>query len=396
MTEVELHVELRENEKANQRLLESERFARQIVASIPAIILIRDSVADKITFLNNESRAILGYSPEELERLPLSDLANLIHIGPDADEKQALVANMTSNCVGEAELQLYHKDGSERWLYVRSTGFTYHADGTPAQTLVIAYDITHAKVAEQQALDLKLEREQVRLLQEFIDSTSHDLRTPLTLIQTSLYILKRQQAQGQVVDQKRLVIVEDQVNHLVMILDDLEMMTELDKTNSLEYEMVDINALTRGVIDYVQDTQLTSDACRVTLDLPTEPVLVPISIGQIQIALHSIIENAFIHTGHDSDITIRLYEADEHILIEVQDSGPGIDQAELSNIFRRLYKANKARTQDESGSGLGLAMVKRIMELHQGRVEVESGLGVGSTFRLVLPKTRVTHHSVLR
>lgn len=387
MTEVELHVELREHEKDNHRLMESERFARKIVNAIPAIMLIHDGAAGKITFLNGECEAILGYTPAELESLPVGDLANLVDTGPDPEGKQQLLQHLMQSCVGETQIEVYHKDGSKRWLHLRSSEFTRHEDGSPAQTLVIAYDVTHSKVAEQQALVLKLEREQVRLLQEFIDTTSHDLRTPLTLMQTSMYIIKRQYEHGQALDMARLDMVEDQVNHLIMILDDLEMMSELDKINSLEYELVDINSLTRGVVDYVQDTHQLADSYRVLLDLPPQPVLIPISIGQIQIALHSIIENAFIHT--ESDIAIRLYENADETLIEVQDSGPGIEQADLANIFKRLYKTNKARTQNDSGSGLGLAMVKRIMELHQGRVEVESGVGEGSTFRLVLPKNRL-------
>ncbi len=385
MTEIELHVKLQEREKINAQLAESERFVRQTIAAIPASISIYDVQSHRINFLNDKIETISGYSLKDLQNMAFLDMVALLNM--DYQPRQSHVPNAYSDIkqMYENLYQMHRKDGTVRWLNISSVLFTSDADGNPSQLLTIASDVTNNRLAEQHALDLNLEREQVRILQEFIDTMSHDLRTPLTLIQTSLYLLKRQHHFSNEAEMKRVNIIEDQTKQLVMILDDLEMMAELDKSRTINNEMVDIGMLTRGVVEYIHDTFRLSDEYKVAIDIPEEPIMVMMTVTQMQIALNSIIKNAFIYSEKGSTIGVRLYRQKKQVIVEVQDTGLGIEAEDLPNIFKRLYKVNKARTQNHSGSGLGLAMVKRIMELHEGEVEVESHIGVGSIFRLILP-----------
>jgi signal transduction histidine kinase len=110
----------------------------------------------------------------------------------------------------------------------------------------------------------------------------------------------------------------------------------------------------------------------------------------VEQALTNLVANAIRYSPHGTTVTIRASRSNDvlpgdHVEIEVRDQGPGIAEEHLNRIFERFYRVDKARSRERGGTGLGLAIVKHIMNLHGGRVEVDSQLGKGSVFRLVLP-----------
>jgi signal transduction histidine kinase len=105
---------------------------------------------------------------------------------------------------------------------------------------------------------------------------------------------------------------------------------------------------------------------------------------ELSIALWELGKNALIYSAPNSTVTIRTYQQGNQAVIEVSDSGIGISSSELPLIFQRLYRVDKARAT-AGGSGLGLSIARRIIELHQGTIVVESLMGQGSTFRVFLP-----------
>ncbi len=106
---------------------------------------------------------------------------------------------------------------------------------------------------------------------------------------------------------------------------------------------------------------------------------------QLSFLLAELAINAVVYTSANGTITICTWQEDNQAIIEVTDTGMGISSAELSLIFQRLYRVDKARSTTTGGAGLGLSIAKRIIELHQGTIEVESVPGEGSTFRVFLP-----------
>jgi two-component system sensor histidine kinase BaeS len=105
-------------------------------------------------------------------------------------------------------------------------------------------------------------------------------------------------------------------------------------------------------------------------------------------AVHNLLQNASLYTPEQGQITVRGSREDEDIVIEVEDTGVGIAPQDLKGIFDRFTKVNRARTQDGSGAGLGLAIVRKIAQIHNGTITAESTPGQGSMFRLVVPASQ--------
>lgn len=99
----------------------------------------------------------------------------------------------------------------------------------------------------------------------------------------------------------------------------------------------------------------------------------------------NLVENALHYTPAQGTVTVRTFSNADSVVIEVRDTGIGIDETDLKHVFEHFYRADKARATDTGGTGLGLAIVKKIIDIHNGRIEIESKMGEGSVFRVRLP-----------
>jgi signal transduction histidine kinase len=236
-------------------------------------------------------------------------------------------------------------------------------------------------LADQNRFELAVERERMDLLASFIKNTSHDLRTPLTSINTSVYLAMRTEDAEQ--RTKRLHHIEAQVQQISGILDQFTILANLDALTQLKLSPVQINLLVAEVVEQTRrslddrqiriETGISRDASRISGDET-----------YLTMALTQLLDNAIRYTPDGGSICVRTERRDQ-FMIETSDTGSGIDLSTLPHIFERYFKGQKARTTDGSRSGLGLSIVKRIVELHHGRIEVESEPGQGSTFRIYLP-----------
>jgi two-component system, OmpR family, phosphate regulon sensor histidine kinase PhoR len=104
----------------------------------------------------------------------------------------------------------------------------------------------------------------------------------------------------------------------------------------------------------------------------------------------NLVNNAVMYSPEDSALTINAFEQNQFGVIEVIDEGVGIDKADLARVFERFYRVDTARSRNSGGTGLGLAIVKHLVELHHGKIEVESDLGQGTTMRVKIPLKRVS------
>jgi PAS domain S-box-containing protein len=261
------------------------------------------------------------------------------------------------------------RDADDKIIYIVST----------------SHDITERKRAEEERLQLALERERVRTLQHLISDISHDIRTPLASINTSVYLLQKVSA----IPERRehyLTMLQTQVLNLVKILDDMSATARLEReTSETNMESCDLNELVAMLVGEQQHFALQKGQ---KLEfMPDKERLTILADGtKMRRALTNLLTNAIKYTPHDGHITVHIQHRGEQAILEVKDSGIGIGAEELPHIFERYYRASNAQ---ESGTGLGLAITKRIIEAHGGKIEVESELGRGSTFRVLLPLLKV-------
>ncbi|MCE9666796.1 ATP-binding protein [Myxococcus stipitatus] len=244
-----------------------------------------------------------------------------------------------------------------------------------------------AALARQQELD--------RLKSEFFDNVSHELRTPLTLILLTLESLERRGEDGlpEVVMQ-HVATMERSAQRLLRLINNLLDLAQLESGKArLRYQPLELHGFLSTVLPPFhamaerQGVWLRLEGAAVT---PVE-----VDHERIDIVFQNLLSNAlkFTVTG---GVTVRVLEEEKDVVVEVEDTGPGIAAQDLQVIFDRFAQADNSGTRRFGGTGIGLALVKETLELHDGGISVASEVGRGSTFRVRLPKGRAHIREELR
>ncbi len=241
---------------------------------------------------------------------------------------------------------------------------------------------TMRQSAANNALEYALHRERNRLLNEFVTNTLHDLRTPLSAIGTSAYIAGRTPEPDK--RQERLEHIQAEVRYIGDLLDQFAEMVRLNQLEGVILTPTSLNALMERAASEYQ-SQAERKGVQLVTDLQPDIPVVPLADLLLQTALIQVLNNAVRYTPRGGQITLRTRCLDTDALIEIVDTGEGIPPAALQHVFDVQFKGNNARTADGSTGGMGLSMVKRILELHHGRAEVASAVGQGTTVRLFIP-----------
>ena len=233
--------------------------------------------------------------------------------------------------------------------------------------------------------DLKPERTMAKLRREFVANVSHELRTPLTSIRGYAETL----LQGGLDDEEnrsRFVdTIRKQAVRLESLVEDLLELADLERPDSaLDLKDWDVGQVVRDLAAGFEELAIRRG---LSLELDARPgIHARMDRKRIEVALHNLVENAIKYT--DSG-TVRVSVRSEvgWVRIAVQDTGRGIEPEHVPRLFERFYRVDRGRSRAEGGTGLGLSIVKHAIELHRGRVGVESTPGRGSTFRLEFPQT---------
>lgn len=151
-----------------------------------------------------------------------------------------------------------------------------------------------------------------------------------------------------------------------------------------EMEFVVLNKLINVTVERMKQIASPKDTIIQTA-IPQNPITVYGNIDRLKQVLTNLLDNAINHSYSGSVVTVELGVREGFAFIAVKDNGPGIPQEELENIWERFYKVDKSRFRRGTGSGLGLSIVRKIVEVHGGKVTVDSELGKGSIFTVFLP-----------
>lgn len=220
--------------------------------------------------------------------------------------------------------------------------------------------------------------------QQFIADVSHELRTPLTVLRGSLEVVLEEDRPA---EEYREAIGNAllEVRHLSRLSQNLLFLARGQQGRiTLSFANVD---LVRFIADLTRDLQpAASDrSIELSAELPEAPVRAFIDADRMQQVFHNLLENAIRYTGEEGRVHVRLRSAPDEATIEVVDTGIGIPARDVPHVFERFYRSDRARRAYPGGSGLGLSIVRWIVEAHKGHVEVESQPEKGSTFRVRLP-----------
>ena len=256
------------------------------------------------------------------------------------------------------------------------------SDSDEVDQLRCTFDAMAERIRKQIA---ELE-DQDRLRREMVANVSHDLRTPLTHLQGYIEtVLLKEESLAPEQRREYLEIALRHGERLGRLVTDLFELAKLEA----QHEPVARERLPVGelVQDVTQKFSLDARDRGVSLNAGFEgaQTMIMADVGLMECALENVLENALRYTPDGGRIDIRLAVAEERLLIEIRDTGPGIGPEDVSQVFDRYYRAHRVVGEEDRGAGLGLAIAKRAAELHGGSLCCESEIGKGTTFRFELP-----------
>ncbi len=362
-------------------VVESNQKYQIVVNNIFEVIFQLDSNG-LVTFLNDSWVQLTGYSLDE----SIGKHFSIFIPSEGRDQSKALAELLLSGAQSgvRGQILILKEDQTHipAEIHIQQV---YNVDGQAIGIGGTITDIRERLQAEQQALDLMLKVRTVEMLKGFLTGVSHDLRTPLSIMNTSLYLLRHKlgEAEG---DNRYLDALEKQTVHMQRVVEDMLDMSKLDDDSAeLTPIRIDINGLMRDLLVTLENSASAKN--QKIMFTPTEgnPFILAdqFMLGKV---ITNVVKNAIQYTPVGGTIRMdTLQTPDSMVKIIVKDSGIGIEPQTLPHIFERFYKGNEARPSGQGGTGLGLSIARRIVEMHGGTIEAESTIGVGSTFTITLP-----------
>ncbi len=211
-----------------------------------------------------------------------------------------------------------------------------------------------------------------RRMRQFLADASHELRTPLAAIQGYAELTRQDSAELPATTEYALARVESEAVRMASLVSELLLLSRLEEGQDLENDIVDLVDLT---IDAVNDAAVSGPRHRWLTDLPDEPVWVRGDRARLHQLVTNLLSNARVHTPEGVTVTTAITRTGSCAELSVADNGPDIDKELLPHLFERFVRADKARSHDSGGKGLGLAIVASIVEAHHGSVTAESSGG---------------------
>jgi signal transduction histidine kinase/CheY-like chemotaxis protein len=262
----------------------------------------------------------------------------------------------------------------------------------PRQFVRVGTDITKRKLTEVERERAKRDAEAAsRAKEDFLAVLSHELRTPLHAVYGWARMLRSGQLEGEAAERALDVIVRNADAQVQLIDDLLDMSRIITGKMRLDVGPVDLEAVIRAAIDAIRPA---ADSKEIRLQCVLDPRAVGITgdSDRLQQVVWNLLINAVKFTPKSGRVQVHLQRTNSHVEIVVSDTGQGISKEQLPHLFERFHQADSTSTRPHTGLGLGLALVRHLVELHGGKVTAQSpGEGQGATFIVELP-VAIAHH----
>ncbi|MDX2231532.1 MAG: PAS domain S-box protein [Leptolyngbyaceae cyanobacterium bins.349] len=416
--------DITDRKHAEIQLQEAQQFAQSIAENTPNIIYIYNLVEQRNLYANQEIFTYLGYTVEQVQAMGSTFLAAIVH--PDDWDKicafQADIARAADGQIFELEYRIQHQNGNWLWVSDRITIFKRDPQGHVTQYIGTVQDITDRKRLEQELRQINAELEQRveertqdlqqameaaeaanRAKSTFLANMSHELRTPLNAILGFAQLMSRDLTL-EPVKRNQLSIINRSGKHLLSLINDILEMSKIEAgrlnfaPNGFDlYRLIDALEEMFQLRAYEKGLQLIIDRA------PALPQYIETDENKLRQVLINLIGNAikFTPAGHVSlrirqiadsreigeperaEVTQAIPQSALTLAFEVEDTGPGIDPAELESLFEPFIQSGNRQISQE-GTGLGLPISRQFVQLMGGELTVCSQLGVGSTFAFTI------------
>jgi PAS domain S-box-containing protein len=379
-----------ERVKAERALRYERDLSRAITQSVAEAVFVWDEEG-RVTLANPEAERMFGFHIEEIKNQVFHDVFHHHHVdGRPFPWSECPLEKIYRNgeTLREHEEVFFRKDGSP--LLASCSNAPLEVEGERSGVVLVVRSITEQKAAaaERERLVAALE-ETDRRRSQFLAVLSHELRNPLAPIRTSLHILERAAPGGEHA-KRALAVIDRQVGHLTRLIDDLLDVTRVSRGKiRLQRELLDLTALIRRTVEdhrslFVQrGIELQDDT-----SASSESLWVKGDGTRLSQVLGNLLQNAakFTPRGGRTAIRVKRRDRPDVALVSVRDTGVGIAREMLPRLFEPFAQAESTLDRARGGLGLGLALVKGLVELHDGTVQVHSdGPGTGAEFTVQLP-----------
>ena len=346
-----------------------------------------DARRDRFEGENPEAYRIFGRTAN-LPKLSLAEFIEQYVHPADADMvKGEMEKARTPGERLRAEFRIRRQAGSEAWRWVEVSGrFLFDAGDAPSQLIGVINDVTERREMENELRRMAADLSDAdRRKDEFLATLAHELRNPLAPIRNGIELLRRGAADN---PQARSVVgvMERQMSHLVRLVDDLLDVSRITR-NKLE--------LRRQAVELAPIVQAAVEACKPLLEskghqlevqLPPMPVHVDADPTRLVQVLANLLNNACKYTERGGHIRVALERQGQEAVLTVRDDGSGIPPELLPRMFDMFTQLDRELERSQGGLGIGLSMVRRLVELHGGSVSIHSdGLGQGTCVAVRLP-----------
>jgi PAS domain S-box-containing protein len=371
--------DITERKRAEEELRQQREWFQVTLSSIGDAVITTDTQG-KVTFLNPVAEMMTGWKTSEASGQPLDKIFRIIN-----EETREPARNPVEKVLREGivvglanHTALIDKDGGERSIEDSAAPIRDGA-GKVSGAVMVFHDVTERRRVE------KALREADRKKDEFLAMLAHELRNPLVPIRNGLKVLKLA-GNDPVRAEEARSIMDQALNQMVRLVDDLLDVSRITTGKlQLRKERVDLATVVQNAVEATRPL-IDAQGHKLTVTLPPAPVLLDADPTRLAQVFSNLLNNAAKYSEDGGDITLSAELAGDEVRVRVTDKGIGIAADHLPRIFEMFAQVDTAFDRSQGGLGIGLSLVKGLVEMHGGGVQAHSdGPGMGSQFVVCLP-----------
>ncbi len=376
-------IDITDRRRAEASLRESEQRFRLVADAAPVLIWLRGT--DKLCYWFNQPW--LAFTGRSMEQEVGNGWAEGVH--PDDFDRclQTYIAAFDARTPFSMEYRLRRHDGEFRWLIDNGVP-RYGADGEFDGYIGSCVDVTEYKNADAELRDADRRKD------EFLATLAHELRNPLAPIRNGLQVMRLSGSDDSIVVEVRSMM-ERQLNQMIRLVDDLLDVSRITRDNlNLKKQQVELAAVIRSAVETSRPLIEQADHT-ITVTVPQTPIYLAADLTRLAQVFSNLLNNSAKYTPAGGRIWLVVEGFENEVAVTVGDNGLGIPAESLPQIFKMFSQVDRNMEMAQGGLGIGLTLVRRLIEMHGGTVEARSdGPGQGSEFTVRLPVLKLTQQPV--
>jgi two-component system phosphate regulon sensor histidine kinase PhoR len=353
----------REQQALKADIQEQRYNLHAILASMVEGVVVVDG-NQVIRSMNDSFRAMFSLDTEPIGQ-------TVVRATRQAGLSELIRAAAKGQTVEAREIAVAHPGApvAERFLSVNAVPMRDEA-GAVTGVVAVLHDVSRVKQLEE-------------VRRQFVANVSHELRTPLSIFHGYLETLMESTDLTREDTAGYLRIMSKHSRRLQLLLDDLLILARLEaRTDPLDIQPLSLHLFLQKILEEWEPRLREK---KVTLDVKPEVETIPADPFRLEQVVGNLLENAIKYSAPGAEINIKALAVGDRVELRVEDTGVGIPPGDLSHVFERFYRVEKARSREAGGTGLGLSIVKHIIGLHGGEVRAESTFGKGTAIIIQLP-----------